>query len=313
MKLKTKLVPLTGLALLGTACIPFWLTSCSKGWDGKGFDVTVPFYPSIKKLDIKKINLHECLDIYTQQLKRKPETFIQDYLWSKSVGGGAFEQFYFWSQVMDPRPEPEPIDADKILLGVANDSYSKSIETISHLSISTQDLTINEELWTIPTLSFTLSFESNVSQTIIQTIYEYMYPDEPWVSGELNGRVSGNLTFYHVPFQIRSRNIKYFGYDFLSPFKSFEPYIDWMQNKIPNVDKPSYWRIQTSVQSVIIGEVVYKTGLVQRVADSWMFNRLADSNSPSWSYSTFLSLEDTICNMFTTSYFLQNITIEEKQ
>lgn len=313
MKLKTKLSPLTGLAILGTTCIPLSLSSCSKGWDGKGYDVTKSFFPSIEKLPVKSLTIHQCLDKYTEQLQSKPETFIQDYFWAKSVGGAAFEQFYFWSQVMDPRPEPEPIDADKILIGYANYTYNKSIETISHLSVSTQDLNLGSDLWVIPTLSFTLSFSSNVSQSIIQTIYEYMYPDEPWVSGQLNGRVSGKISFYNVPFHIRLRNIKYSSYGFLTQFTSVEPYMDWMQGNIEGVDNPSYWRINTSIQSVITGEVIYKTGLVQRVADSWMFNRLADSNAPSWSYSTFLSLKDTICNMFTTSYFLQNITIQGGQ
>lgn len=305
MKLKNKLIPLSCLSVGFTCIFPLTISSCGKAnVVGRSFDLTKKYYPTIKSHAEGMGSVHTLNEIYSDQLKIEPETFVQDYLWSKSTTGFAFEQFLFWRELLQERWE-EPTDADKLIIASPNEIYSSDEEVISHLEISYQTANWNGEDWTFPTLSFTLTFNSVIHEVMLK---DYYFGEEQ-ISGYINGTTSGSIKFLHVPFYVIPRTIKSYVHDVTTQIICFEPFFEWMAGIQTDIDKEvEPWRIETVCNSQVNGEVIFTTGLTQRIADDWTLNVVSDQDNPVWKYAD-LTLEKTIGRVFETPYYLSKMQV----
>lgn len=310
MKLKTKLAPIAGVGLIGVSLLPMSLSSCGrKTATDHSFDLVSNYYPTIERYQPETENLSafDINQIYCAQLQRNLDTFTQDYYWSKSWTGIGFEQLLFWEKLLHDELGPDAKiyngQPDRIIAGPANAVYTKDVELISHLSMSTQNILWESKTWTIPLLSFTLKFSSDVHSILLSE----KQLDDDQLSGSVGGKVNGEISFYNVPFYIRSRSVLSEITSITNQVISFEPFYEWMSGQIESA--PSiHWQIKTVVNSTINGEITYTTGTVQRITDDWIINVTADEKNPSWEYEE-LSLEKTIGCVFTNSYYLEKVRI----
>lgn len=318
MKLKTKLIPLTGLGLATLAIAPISLTSCSKKIIGKAFDLVKNYYPSFTKHEYAELTQHDVHDLYREEITNRPETFVEDYFWSKSWRGTSFDQYFFWDKLILDPTDPNAIRS-RFCFGPAKVNYEYDREVISNLEISTQSVRIQHGdewvPWIYPTLSFTLEFDSKINQIILDKYY-----GQDDISGYLNGTANGKITFNNVPFHIKNERFEstnnkgeFIYFDAIC----FEPDTEWMfQRTTPLYEptQPADWKIYTEVKSTISGEVKYSSGIQERVADDWTLAIEANSAHPEWQYEN-ISLEQTIAKGFTSSYYLNNVKLiaeEEK-
>lgn len=307
MKIKTKLIPVCSLLSTTTMAVPLFAASCGTGnVIGKSFDLIKNYYPTIERHKEEKKNIYLINEDYANQLKVSPETFVQDYLWSKSWTGFAFEQFLFWQELLPEKIEP-PEDADKLIVAPPKEIYSKDNEVISNLVIEWQTAQWHDNLWTFPTLSFTLKYESVIHDIILQ---DYYFGEEQ-ISGYINGTTSGTIKFLHVPFYVILRTVKSEKLDVTTQVICFEPFYEWMAGIEPDMVPVEPWRIETVSNSQVNGEVTFTTGLTQRIADDWTLNVVSDQDSPEWKYLD-LSLENTIGCVFATPYYLSEMQVEEE-
>lgn len=312
MKLKTKLIPLSSLGVFGTIVAPISLTSCGNGNTiGRAFDLAKNFYPTIECHEHELLSIHDINELYAKKIAEDPEVIVQDYLWSKSWTGFAFEQFLFWQKLI-PGWISDPDTADKLIVAPPRDIYSSDIEVISNLEVEMQTAKWNGVDWTFPTLSFTLDYNSK----ILDTVLSQEYFGEMQATGYINGICSGKLTFYKVPFYVIERKIKSEEQEMTFNVLSFEPFYEWMSNTLPDgetIDKePLPWIINTSSYSSVNGEITYLTGLTQRIADDWKLNEESTNENPSWVYDD-LSLEVTVGRLFLSPYYLHKIQIKEER
>ncbi|MBQ0045349.1 MAG: hypothetical protein KBS35_00450, partial [Mycoplasma sp.] len=253
----------------------------------------------------------EVHDIYCSKLQENLDVFAQDYYWSKSWAGTSFEQFLFWQQLIEDELEDTNNNEinliDRDVLGAADSIYNKDIETIKDLSMTTQTVEWEESEWTIPMLSFTIKFNSDVRYILFRDL---LIDDEP-VSGSIGGKVAGEIKFYNVPFYIISRAVRSETSGIVQQIISFEPFYEWMCGDIGKKYPAPHWRIETVVKSTISGEVSYSTGGIQTIADDWTLNVVSDENNNHWYYGQ-LSLEQTIGCVFTSSYYLEKVQMERE-
>ena len=311
MKLKTKLIPLTSLGLIAASTMPFCLTSCgSNSVINKAIDLVQNYYPNIERHENATMTLHEAHDLYVQKITEDPSVFVHDYMWSKSWTGISFEQYLFWQKLYKYESNSNGDDVDRTVLGPAKDFYSEDMETISNLEITTQKVKWKhngkEEEWNIPLLSFTLHFDSDIKQITLQ---DPLF-SETIESCQVTGTVSGDISFYNVPFYLTLRIVQFQESKITSRVLSIEPFYEWMAKTEPVEPENNTWQIKTVVNSVLSGEVIYTTGLTQRIADDWTLNVTANHDSPQWVYED-LSLEETIGRVFSSSYYLEKIQVKE--
>lgn len=311
MKLKTKLIPLTGLGLTALSIAPISLTSCSKNIIGKAFDLVKNYYPTFVKHEYAELKRHDIHDIYTEEILNRPETFVEDYFWSKSWRGTSFDQFFFWDKLLfSPTMANEVLS--KICWGASKNNYEYDREIISNLEITTQKAKHYETVegrwveWVFPTLSFTLQFDSKINQIILDK-----YFGTEGISGYLNGTANGKISFHNVPFSIEKKEFKSYsetGGWIRFPVICFQPNTKWMlqRTELYNPAQPEDWKIETEVKSTISGEIKYVSGIDERIADDWTLSVEANPQQPNWEYDS-ISLEQTVASSFTASYFLNNI------
>ncbi|MBQ0045425.1 MAG: hypothetical protein KBS35_00850, partial [Mycoplasma sp.] len=90
MKLKTKLMPIACVGLVGASLLPMSLSSCGpKTAANHSFDLTNRYYPLIDRFEpeARKYRVKEVHDIYCSKLQENLDVFAQDYYWSKSWAG----------------------------------------------------------------------------------------------------------------------------------------------------------------------------------------------------------------------------------
>lgn len=297
MKLKTKLIPLTGLSLLGTTIVPLTLTSCGTNIaTGVGHNLTKFYFPTIKRMDPRIMSAFYANKFYVEQMRRNPDTFTQDYLWSKSWNGAAFDQYALWQTLL---PTPDPTPGNVFRFGTAQDLYEYDNEVISNLSWTTQESKTIESLDEL-TLSFTLKFNADILTSILNQVY---LQDD--TTGYVNGYVSGEISFNHVPFIIRSREVYYYG--MTEPIRdvlSLEPDAEFMKK-----DGVEPWEIKFYVASSISGQLKYSTGVYKRIANDFVFNKKVnnDPNTQTWPEYGFGF--EHLTNLFSSSYYLERITL----
>lgn len=302
MKLKTKLIPLTGLSLLGTTIVPLTLTSCGSGKaTGNSFNLVKNYFPTIQRHDADITYISDVNNIYVEQLLNNPDTFTQDYLWSKSWMGAGFNQFAFIDQIIpdDPTPIPEPPAI--YVHGIPSELYQYDREIISNLSIHTTRHKDGSQLsWSQAVLSFTLKFDSEVLTKI---------SEEPFIKegtdGYVNGHVSGEINFYNVPFVIKQRFIQYKDKTTISPL-SFEPDYGWMI-KDPAETGLEPWKIKFYIASTISGEITSELGYVERIANDFVF--LGEATPESYYWPEYRMDFGDITKMFSSSYYLERIRV----
>lgn len=86
MKLKTKLIPLAGVAAVCATVAPITITSCTGGSsNGNGLvDLTTRYTPKLEKLGHCELTFSEANNYYTDKLESYPELFAEDYYWYNS-------------------------------------------------------------------------------------------------------------------------------------------------------------------------------------------------------------------------------------
>lgn len=311
MKVKTKLLSLACLPICATCLAPLSMASCGAGeLNGRAFDLIKDYFPKTEKAKAAVLPIHTINEMYADKLKENPETFIEDYLWSKSWTGFAFEQFLFWEKLLPNKPEQISNEADKVIVASPKEIYNKDVEVISNLNVKFETATWNEVKWTFPILSFTLKYDSIIHDIVLQ---EYYFGEEQ-ISGYINGTTSGTIEFFNVPFYVIPRTIRSEKLDVTTQVICFEPFYEWMAGKtsedIP--DEPvNPWKITTVTNSQVNGEISFNTGLTQRIADDWTLNVESDETNPEWKYAD-LSLEITIGRVFETPYYLSGLQVEEE-
>lgn len=84
MKLKTKLIPLVGVATLCATVAPIALTSCEQTTDG--INLLEQYKPSYERLDYQDEGMTylEGIKSWVEQLQVDPNRFIEEYYWSMS-------------------------------------------------------------------------------------------------------------------------------------------------------------------------------------------------------------------------------------
>jgi len=81
MKLRNKLLPLTGIATIAATTVPLALTSC--GNDMKMVDISKGYVPSITPTDEVYLGQQEASKVYFDAVKKNPEVFKQDILFGE--------------------------------------------------------------------------------------------------------------------------------------------------------------------------------------------------------------------------------------
>lgn len=324
MKLKNKFIPLMGLLTSGTVVVPLSLSGCGSNTAmNHSFNLVNQYRPTIKRyqpeMGHEKMTVHDINEEYMNQLNKNLDTFVQDYMWSKSWSGLSFEQFLFWQKLVedveyeqhiefdDPVPKPKE-NVDRVVVGPVQDWYKKDVELISHLEYTPCCVNWNGVEWHVAILSFTLKFESDILPVRVSE----SEAAEQKVNGYVDGKVSGEITFYNVPFYVRARTFWSQSSDLVNQTKSVEPFYEWMSGADEETfDKPvPNWQIKTLVKSSIAGEIEFASGVVQRIANDWTINIAADNEHPEWKYGN-LSLSETIGCIFSGSYFLEQVQIKE--
>ncbi len=326
MKIKTKLIPLVSTVITCASIVPTTLTGCSTGYIGHSFNVCKPFYPIIQKHECEELSRFNAHEDYTQQLQKDLTTFVQDFMWSQAMVGDSFEQFLFWVKLLEDFPAPNsnaeasfPFERREVT-GLPSDTYDYNNFVISNLSMRIQEINWLENKWHIPRLSFDLTFNSRISDIYFQeTLGKDMV-----VTGYLNGLCNGNITFYDVPFIITSKIAYYSRDDYDMRIISFEPFAYWMDKDgsdfkdfrehgsyQPPEEDLGYWSIKTNIISTLSGELIYTSGLTQRIADDWLLNINANNEQPEWHVGN-IGLYNTLTSIFTSSYYLQEVTLERE-
>lgn len=321
MKMKAKLIPLTSIAIMSATIAPISLTSCNTDvYIGRSFNVCKPFFPTVEKHKAASLTVELVNNTYAEQLKKDPTTFVQDFMWSESTVGDAFEQFLFWEKLLNkPTPNENKLESTPIgyitrdVIGDPNNTYEYNNFVISGLDISFEQLVWDHQGWTIPRLSFTLSFNSKINETYFSEKF-----GQDYVSGYLNGLCNGTIKFYNVPFIITSKFAYYRNLDYAIKVNSFEPFALWMSpksfdpTKAPTQDI-GYWSIKANIVSTLSGEIIYSSGVTQRIADDWVLYKEADNDKPDWTTAGAdrVGLYNTLTSLFTSSYYLQSVTILE--
>lgn len=304
MKLKTKLIPLTSLALLGTTVVPFTLTSCgAKTATNNTFNLTNYYYPSIERHENAFMTMLGANLAYVEQLKKNLDTFTQDLLWSKSWMGAGFNQFGFWAKLL-PNYITTSDNAEHsgiTIPGIPADLYQYDREMVSNLSMRTQSKSEGKYTLDEATLSFTYKFDCEVLSDIAQ---------EPFLiegtTGYVNGHISGEINFLDVPFHLVQQDITYSTGSSITVL-SFEPDIDFMDPEQEDDPKADPWKIKFYISSTLSGEIVYNTGLVRRIANDYIFHEEAYPNHTEWEKYEFGFGQ--LVQMFTSTYYLERIEI----
>lgn len=319
MKLKTKLIPLTSLSLISTTTIPLCLTGCGNSTAmNHSFNLVDLYRPTIERYNQgdNRLSNWKANEVYMEQLDRNLDTFVQDYMWSKSWSGLSFEQFLFWQLLItdieqshnidfdDPNTDPELEKVDRVVVGPSQDWYETDVEIIQDLEYTPDSVVWNNEEWRVAMLSFTLKFQSYVQPVIVSDAETR----EKQVSGYVDGEIAGEISFYNVPFYVRNRTIWSQYSELVTQVISVEPFYEWMTGD-SSISKPAPdWKIRTLIKSNISGELVYVSGTTERVANDWTLNVESDKNNPSWKYGV-LSLEENIGCLFCSSFYLEHVQI----
>lgn len=289
MKLKTKLIPLTGLALMGTTVVPLTLTSCgNNSIIGSAFNLTHYYYPIIERHTTDVLPLDEIKKIYIEKLEEDNTVFVQDYMWSKSWLGTSFNQYALWETLLPSHPVHEDFHCTS-----AHDLYEYDNESISHLSMHLQDNDKGEQEMT---LSFTLKFNGQILSNILEQTY--LQGD---TTGYVYGYASGEINFNNVPFTLRKRDIYYKEYTTPIEVLSFEPDVSFIRSGLTED-----WSINFYIACSISGEIQYNTGLTERIANDLIFAEKANIDNLFWTEYGFGF--DKLTNLFSSSYYLQKVT-----
>ncbi len=307
MKLKTTLIPVSCLGLCGSIITPLTLTSCGNGSAiGRSFDLVKNYYPTIERHEHAVLPLHEINEDYAKTIVENPEVFVQDYLWGKCWSGFAFEQFLFWQELI-PGIRPLP-SRNKYIIGSPKLIYTSDIEVINNLSIVDKKVVWDDVEWSVPLLSFTISFESKIKDIVFQ---DYYFEGLTY-TGTINGFVSGKVEFLNVPFYIIPRTVTSEESGISLEVLSFEPFFEWMVGTESGIEeKVQPWQIITSTYSSISGQVSYDFGITQRIADDWRLNVTSNQDTTPWKYD-MLTLEETIGRVFSTSYYLEQVQLDRR-
>lgn len=308
MSLKSRIIPLSVLACAPIISMPLTLTSCgSNDLINNVRDLTRNYYPKFEKHESTILPIHKIHDLYLEKLLEEPEIFIDDYFWSRSWEGTTFEPFQFW-RLLVPDVSRTSNAVEKMVVGPSKNWFQYDNELFSNLEITTQSAEMDGESWTFPTLSFTLTINSKVKDSVF--IYEH---GSQYVNGYLNGNVSCKLEFTNVPFILRVRSYAIEGQSFSNMVFSFEPFGEWLEKIVYHTPttRPQPWKVNLSITSTVFGELTYSTGMVERVADDYDFNALSDEEKPSWTYGSLLSFSNTVCCLFSSSHYLEAISCKE--
>ncbi|XQP55900.1 MAG: hypothetical protein ACOQNY_00680 [Mycoplasmoidaceae bacterium] len=310
MKFRKKLLSFGMIGAVASAITPICLTtSCSSNL-GVTFDLTNNYYPTVERFMPEPeypYSPNELHHIYLRKLTEDVNVFIQDYFWSKSWDGAAFDQFAFWRKLLLDQllktNNTSSNGVDKTIFGPAKNYYTKDYETISNLKLEKvlPDIKWGGQEWKVPFLSFTIKFRSNVKSMYID-LHELI---ETGGYAAVSGYVTGEINFYNVPFYIIIRTVQ--TYDSDRPITerviSFEPFFEIMSGEVPTPEK---WQIRTNINSTISGEVSYDYSTVERIAADWLVNKTANNEEPDWTYDE-LSLHETIGCLFCSPFYLELI------
>lgn len=308
MKLKKKLLSFGLIGAVASAITPICLlTSCSSGFAVTA-DLTNYYYPTTERFQPTKqtYTANELHGLYLEKLEEDVDIFAEDYFWSKSWDGAAFDQFAFWrklllDELLQTNNTPSN-GVDKIIFGPAKNYYTKDYETISNLKLEkvVEGVQWKTETWNVPLLSFTIKFRSNVRSMYVD-LHELI---ETGGFAAVSGYVTGEINFYNVPFYIIIRTIQTYDTEerpITERVISFEPFFEMMSGEIETGER---WQIITNVNSTITGEVTYDYSTVERIAADWLVYKIANNEEPDWTYDE-LSLHETIGCLFCSPFYLE--------
>lgn len=307
MKFRKKLLSFGVIGAVASAITPICLTtSCSSNL-GLTFDLTNNYYPTTERFEPEEghtYTANELHHLYLNKLVEDVNLFTEDYFWSKSWDGAAFDQFAFWRKLMlDELLQTQSVPSnsvDKIIFGPAKSYYTSDYETISNLRIEkvVEQVDWQDQKWDVPFLSFTLKFRSNVKSMYVD-LHELI---ETGGFAAVSGYVTGEINFYNVPFYIIIRTVQTFDTErpITERIISFEPFFEMMKGEVPTTER---WQIKTNINSTISGEVTYDYSTVERIAADWLVNKIANNDEPDWIYDE-LSLHETIGCLFCSPFYL---------
>lgn len=200
MKLINKLIPLTTVSSVAAIVAPIALTSCSYTLEGKVFDCTKIYTPSIKQAEEDVMDIYKLIDTYTKAVVDNKQILIEDLMWSASNFGNTFDPYFFISPILSNWTDDTGWAYRLLAAAPSNDKYSHDMKKVDNINVSSKLVTTTDgdQINTL-LLSLDIQYSMELSPFTLRALDDLLEDDGYFVKNKFDATLEGILHLNNVP------------------------------------------------------------------------------------------------------------------